>query len=122
MLLMTRTRACQPSLEVTSPGSWGVPISRLSPIRIGRNSQPSGPRCLVTGFSLAVADSIIRMFAGMATRLAGEQEQRSMGVTSSLDGEIRDGRHHLQIRVYYEHTDFSGIVYHANYLRFMERG
>ena len=36
-----------------------------------------------------------------------------------LDGEIRDGRHHMQIRVYYEDTDFSGIVYHANYLRFM---
>jgi acyl-CoA thioester hydrolase len=40
----------------------------------------------------------------------------------TLDGEIRDGRHHMQIRVYYEDTDFSGIVYHANYLRFMERG
>jgi acyl-CoA thioester hydrolase len=39
-----------------------------------------------------------------------------------IDGEIRDGRHHLQVRVYYEDTDFSGIVYHANYLRFMERG
>jgi hypothetical protein len=24
----------------------------------------------------------------------------------SLDGEIRDGRHHLQVRVYYEDTDF----------------
>ena len=41
---------------------------------------------------------------------------------SALDGEIRDGRHHQPIRVYYEDTDFSGIVYHANYLRFMERG
>ena len=41
---------------------------------------------------------------------------------SHLDGVIRDGRHHMQIRVYYEDTDFSGIVYHANYLRFMERG
>src|ERR1700735_3382504 len=41
---------------------------------------------------------------------------------SSLDGVIRDGRHHMQIRLYYEDTDFSGIVYHANYLRFMERG
>ena len=39
-----------------------------------------------------------------------------------LDGEIRDGRHHMQVRVYYEDTDFSGIIYHANYLRFMERG
>jgi acyl-CoA thioester hydrolase len=41
---------------------------------------------------------------------------------SALDGAIHDGRHHMQIRVYYEDTDFSGIVYHANYLRFMERG
>src|SRR3979411_2232092 len=40
----------------------------------------------------------------------------------SLDGAIRDGRHTMQVRVYYEDTDFSGIVYHANYLRFMERG
>jgi acyl-CoA thioester hydrolase len=39
-----------------------------------------------------------------------------------LDGEIRDGKHHQLVRVYYEDTDFSGIVYHANYLRFMERG
>jgi acyl-CoA thioester hydrolase len=28
----------------------------------------------------------------------------------------------LDIRVYYEDTDFSGRVYHASYLRFMERG
>jgi acyl-CoA thioester hydrolase len=37
-------------------------------------------------------------------------------------GEIRDGRHVLTVRVYYEDTDFSGVVYHASYLRFMERG
>jgi len=43
-------------------------------------------------------------------------------VTAHLDGKIRDGKHHMQVRVYYEDTDFSGIVYHANYLRFMERG
>jgi acyl-CoA thioester hydrolase len=43
-------------------------------------------------------------------------------VTNPLrDGEIRDGRHHMLVRVYYEDTDFSGVVYHANYLRFMER-
>jgi acyl-CoA thioester hydrolase len=46
----------------------------------------------------------------------------ALPIATSLDGEIRDGRHHMQIRVYYEDTDFSGIVYHANYLRFMERG
>lgn len=42
-------------------------------------------------------------------------------MTTHLDGEVRDGRHHMQVRVYYEDTDFSGLVYHANYLRFMER-
>jgi acyl-CoA thioester hydrolase len=30
--------------------------------------------------------------------------------------------HTIPIRVYYEDTDFSGVVYHASYLRFMERG
>lgn len=43
--------------------------------------------------------------------------------TSGLDGYIRDGNHHhMQVRVYFEDTDFTGITYHANYLRFMERG
>jgi len=28
----------------------------------------------------------------------------------------------LLVRVYYEDTDFSGVVYHASYLRFLERG
>lgn len=30
--------------------------------------------------------------------------------------------HRFELRVYYEDTDFSGVVYHASYLRFMERG
>ena len=34
-----------------------------------------------------------------------------------------DGRQHLlPVRIYYEDTDFSGLVYHASYLRFFERG
>jgi acyl-CoA thioester hydrolase len=34
-----------------------------------------------------------------------------------------DGKTHvLPVRVYYEDTDVSGLVYHANYLRYMERG
>ena len=39
-----------------------------------------------------------------------------------IDGEIRDGRHYMQVRIYFEDTDALGLVYHANYLRFMERG
>ncbi len=30
--------------------------------------------------------------------------------------------HRIPVRVYYEDTDFSGVVYHASYLRFLERG
>jgi acyl-CoA thioester hydrolase len=36
-------------------------------------------------------------------------------------GEMRNGRHHYPVRVYYEDTDAGGVVYHANYLRFAER-
>ena len=36
-------------------------------------------------------------------------------------GAFRDGGYSFPIRVYYEDTDFSGLVYHANYLRFIER-
>src|SRR6476661_10855549 len=50
------------------------------------------------------------------------ESNRRAADSSSLDGEIRDGRHVMRLRVYYEDTDFSGIVYHASYLRFMERG
>jgi acyl-CoA thioester hydrolase len=42
--------------------------------------------------------------------------------TPFIDGEIRDGGHYMQVRVYFEDTDALGMVYHANYLRFMERG
>ena len=37
-------------------------------------------------------------------------------------GRIDDaGAHHLPVRVYYEDTDAAGIVYYANYLKFIER-
>lgn len=39
-----------------------------------------------------------------------------------LAGRMEDQTHVLPVRVYYEDTDFSGVVYHASYLRFMERG
>jgi acyl-CoA thioester hydrolase len=39
-----------------------------------------------------------------------------------LQNSIQNGIHRLPVRVYYEDTDFSGVVYHANYLRFAERG
>ncbi|MGB3875304.1 MAG: tol-pal system-associated acyl-CoA thioesterase [Shinella zoogloeoides] len=39
-----------------------------------------------------------------------------------LSGELSEAGHRLVQRVYYEDTDFSGVVYHARYLHFMERG
>src|SRR3954454_24025585 len=41
---------------------------------------------------------------------------------SGLGGWIEAGLHILPLRAYYEDTDFSGAVYHANYLKFCERG
>ncbi|WP_346911650.1 tol-pal system-associated acyl-CoA thioesterase [uncultured Roseibium sp.] len=39
-----------------------------------------------------------------------------------LAGRLDDGTHVLPVRVYYEDTDFTGIVYHGAYVRFFERG
>lgn len=51
--------------------------------------------------------------------IENEKTQADAAVSGgSLDGTV----HVLPLRVYYEDTDFSGIVYHANYLRFFERG
>ena len=43
-------------------------------------------------------------------------------MNDNLSGEIIEKTHIFAVRVYYEDTDFSGIVYHANYLKFAERG
>jgi acyl-CoA thioester hydrolase len=40
----------------------------------------------------------------------------------SLSGDLTPEGHCLVQRVYYEDTDFSGVVYHARYLHFLERG
>jgi acyl-CoA thioester hydrolase len=37
-------------------------------------------------------------------------------------GAFHGREHRLPVRVYYEDTDFTGVVYHANYLRYLERG
>src|ERR1700710_2442644 len=47
-----------------------------------------------------------------------------MTMNKTLNGLVSfDGKTHiLPVSVYYEDTDLSGVVYHANYLRYMERG
>lgn len=50
------------------------------------------------------------------------KEGASSGSGGDLAGYLEDGTHHLRQRVYYEDTDFSGVVYHARYLHFFERG
>ena len=37
-------------------------------------------------------------------------------------GVFVERQHRLPVRVYYEDTDFTGLVYHASYVRFFERG
>jgi acyl-CoA thioester hydrolase len=48
----------------------------------------------------------------------GEQSE----LTAGLTGLLTDTGHRLAARVYYADTDFSGVVYHARYLEFLERG
>jgi|TARA_B100001964_G_scaffold46689_1_gene52165 acyl-CoA thioester hydrolase len=41
---------------------------------------------------------------------------------SEIGGRFEAGGHVLALRVYWEDTDAAGIVYYANYLKFIERG
>lgn len=43
-------------------------------------------------------------------------------MSEELAGRLTDFGHALRVRVYFEDTDFSGVVYHARYLHFLERG
>jgi acyl-CoA thioester hydrolase len=45
-----------------------------------------------------------------------------MNAASPPSGAFEGREHVLPVRVYYEDTDFTGVVYHAGYLRFFERG
>ncbi|MCX5496543.1 tol-pal system-associated acyl-CoA thioesterase [Kaistia dalseonensis] len=39
-----------------------------------------------------------------------------------LSGRHTSEGHILPVRIYFEDTDFTGVVYHASYIRFLERG
>jgi acyl-CoA thioester hydrolase len=42
-------------------------------------------------------------------------------IDKAYEGAWVGGTHHFALRVYFEDTDLSGIVYYANYLKYMER-
>ena len=44
-----------------------------------------------------------------------------MSMPQPYQGHFDGTRHYFAVRVYFEDTDFSGVVYHARYLHFMER-
>ena len=44
-----------------------------------------------------------------------------MSALAPYQGHFAGPKHHFAVRVYFEDTDFSGVVYHARYLHFMER-
>ena len=43
-------------------------------------------------------------------------------MTQPSAGQIVGREHQLPVRIYYEDTDFTGVVYHGQYVRFFERG
>ena len=49
-------------------------------------------------------------------------EPTELTVPSDVGGRLEAGRHVLALRAYWEDTDAAGIVYYANYLKFIERG
>ncbi len=50
------------------------------------------------------------------------KEEVQKPVWDGLSGQLTGAGHRLAVRVYFEDTDFSGLVYHTSYLRWCERG
>jgi acyl-CoA thioester hydrolase len=50
--------------------------------------------------------------------MTGPSHEKAVEGMGHFEGKV----HVLPLRVYYEDTDLSGVIYHANYLRYMERG
>ena len=48
-------------------------------------------------------------------------ETRPTSKQALLSNKLVENGHEMQVRIYYEDTDFSGVVYHSNYLKYMER-
>jgi acyl-CoA thioester hydrolase len=53
---------------------------------------------------------------------SGPSSSRWPDLAGRLIEDASGRRHILPVRVYFEDTDFSGLVYHATYLRWCERG
>ncbi|MGQ5719406.1 tol-pal system-associated acyl-CoA thioesterase [Pseudochrobactrum asaccharolyticum] len=49
-------------------------------------------------------------------------DKLSANESEVINGTLTVEGHRLMARVYYADTDFSGVVYHARYLEFLERG
>jgi acyl-CoA thioester hydrolase len=59
----------------------------------------------------------------MASTSSRHPEERPQGASRRThSGNPAGASHSLPLRVYYEDTDAAGMVYHANYLKFAERG
>src|SRR5690606_39762451 len=43
-------------------------------------------------------------------------------LTAGISGKLMPDGHRLKARIYFADTDFTGVVYHARYLEFLERG
>jgi acyl-CoA thioester hydrolase len=52
----------------------------------------------------------------------GNHKASAVDSGAALAGELTDTGHRLEARIYCADTDFSGVVYHARYLEFLERG
>lgn len=82
------------------------------------------PFCLHVGNILRPARSIYNDMMDIYPTVAAAQtaldaQAGGAGVLAAPDDRVR---HMMMVSVYYEDTDFSGFVYHANYLKFAERG
>ena len=101
---MEKVAACPGSTQALSASSAAIKVLIIAPnsaIRFQRRNT-----CLL----------------GPEKESAMDDHGESAALSAGLSGALTEFGHRLMARVYYADTDFSGVVYHARYLEFFERG
>jgi len=106
----------------TQARQWAGLRYRPRPDHAPRLSHGLGGSSTVWGVLGGLGSAVLLLLAAGVLRLSTFRRQPPSLACAAVGGTPdAPGCHVLPLRVYYEDTDFSGAVYHANFLKFFER-
>jgi acyl-CoA thioester hydrolase len=105
---------------IESAGYNQTALAKALTDRLGRSIDRAAVNKMVKGGRKVSADELLAIEEILG--ITFHKDSVSIAPFNGLSGQLTDFGHRLYQRVYYEDTDFTGVVYHARYLHFFERG